>query len=167
MATSHEEASVFPHAAMTERELIEVARAVRAQAYAPYSRFKVGAAVKSGDGQAFWGVNIENASYSLSCCAERVAVYNAVAHGCRDIVQVVVVGPGPDLVPPCGACRQVLAEFGNPEVVLASPDPTVDPVRFQLADLLPHHFGPSWLLGREGLDAPARMHPDHRNQGGS
>ena len=103
---------------MNAEELVGAARAAREQAYAPYSQYRVGAAVKTADGRVFTGCNIENASYGLSICAERVAVFSAVAAGAREITTVAVVTA--DGGTPCGACRQVLAEF-----VPASGDLTV------------------------------------------
>ena len=102
------------------RELIDAARAVREHAYAPASRFLVGAAVRTDDGRTFVGCNVENASYGLTICAERAAVCAAVAAGARRIVVAVVVADRDPPVRPCGACRQVLAEFGRDmQIVMA------------------------------------------------
>ena len=109
--------------------LVEAARAVREQAYAPYSGFAVGAALLAG-GRVFTGVNVENASYPISVCAER----NAVA----------VVTDAATPTPPCGGCRQCLWEFG-PEAVVIAHTLKGDRARWALADLLPHAFGPSDL----------------------
>lgn len=117
--------------------LIRAARAARRHAYAPYSRFSVGAAVLASDGSVFAGANVENASYGLTQCAERVALQTAVAAGRRRLRAVAVAGPAGIL--PCGACRQVMAEFGVRTVVLvpaAGPPEVVG-----LADLLPRPFG--------------------------
>ena len=100
-------------------ELLALARAARAQAHAPYSHFTVGAAVETTDGRRFTGANIENASYGLSMCAERIAVFAAVHAGATALAAVAVSGPDGVTTSPCGACRQVLAEFGAPEVPLA------------------------------------------------
>ncbi|MCS7065475.1 MAG: cytidine deaminase [Fimbriimonadales bacterium] len=124
----------------TEQELVEAARQARANAYAPYSRYMVGAAVRTADGRIFTGCNIENASYGLSICAERVAVFHAIAAGASAIEAVAVVTVAG--ATPCGACRQVLIEFvPDPTrctVIIATPERIVD--RFTLAALLPQAF---------------------------
>ena len=105
---------------MNASDLVEAALIAREHAYAPYSRYHVGAAVEMEDGRTFTGCNIENASYGLSICAERVAVFSAVASGAREVRAVAVATE--DGGTPCGACRQVLAEFaprdGSPMRVL-------------------------------------------------
>jgi len=108
----------------TARALLERAREARAAAYAPYSRFPVGAALLAADGRVFTGVNVENASYGLSNCAERTAVFKAVSEGVREFAAVAVAGPDDGVeCSPCGACRQVLFEFGpDMALVLASGD---------------------------------------------
>lgn len=106
----------------------------RDRAYAPYSGFAVGAVVVGGDGRVFAGCNVENLSYSLTHCAERVALGTAVVAGVREIVAVVVVADTREPISPCGACRQVLAEFGDPEVLLCTREKSE---RFQLSELLP------------------------------
>lgn len=96
--------------------LMRAARDARGQAYAPYSGFPVGAAVRTRDGRTFVGCNVENAAYGLCNCAERTALFNAIAAGCRpgDFVQLAVVADTPGPVSPCGACRQVMAELCDP-----------------------------------------------------
>lgn len=123
--------------------LVDAARAVQQRAYAPYSHFRVGAAVETDDGAVFVGCNVENASYGLTICAERAAVAAAVGAGARRIRRAVVVTDSDPPAAPCGACRQVLSEFG--------PDMTVEAVgpartsRWSLRDLLPAAFGPEQL----------------------
>lgn len=95
------------------QQLRDAARTASAHAYAPYSRFPVGAACVTGSGRIFTGANIENASYGLTICAERNAVFQAVAAGERDLRAIVVYTPTPEPTTPCGACRQVLCEFGD------------------------------------------------------
>ena len=102
--------AVLPRAA--EDRLVELATAVRARAYAPASGFRVGAAVRARDGRGFAGCNVENASYGLTICAERAAVFAAIAAGARALDAVIVVTDADPPARPCGACRQVLAEFG-------------------------------------------------------
>ncbi len=123
-----------------EREdaLIRAASNVREQAYAPYSGFRVGAAVLAKDGTIFTGCNVENASYGLSMCAERNAVAAAVAGGCRTFAAIVLVTDTPKPVSPCGACRQVLAEFGDFPVIMV----TTGGLREELtiSQLLPRAF---------------------------
>lgn len=93
-------------------KLINAAAAARERAYAPYSHFKVGAALLTKEGRYYTGCNIENASYSLTCCAERVALFKAVSNGERDFEAIAVTAGTQDFCVPCGACRQALAEFG-------------------------------------------------------
>lgn len=103
------------------RKLIEAAGKAREGAYAPYSHFEVGAALITSDGHIFSGANVENASYGLTMCAERVAIFQAVAAHCREIEAIAVVTDSEEPAPPCGACLQVLAEFGqDTKVVLAN-----------------------------------------------
>jgi cytidine deaminase len=123
----------------TRTRLIEAARAVRLNAAAAFSGFKVGAALEEKDGRVFTGCNVENATYGLTVCAERVAVFKAISEGCREFVRVAVVADTADPTPPCGACRQILWEFGgNLEVILANL--TEMKGTFALRDLLPHPF---------------------------
>jgi len=104
-------------------ELLAAARRVRAQAYAPYSRFKVGAALRTASGRIFVGCNVENASFGVTLCAERAALAAAVAAGERELSAIAVVAGGPAIVPPCGMCLQALSEFAGPRlgIILATP----------------------------------------------
>ncbi len=97
-----------------KKELLAGARKARRKAYAPYSNFRVGAAVLGGNGKIYSGCNVENASFGLTCCAERNAVFAMVADGEKRVREVLVVGGSDEFLPPCGACRQVLAEFAEP-----------------------------------------------------
>lgn len=128
--------------AADEKALVAAARAALRRAYAPYSRFRVGAALLSRDGRVFTGCNVENASYGLTICAERSAVFAAIGAGARKFRAVAVVADGPRPPYPCGACRQVLAEFLPPDgIVLVAPARrTAAAERFALRDLLPHRF---------------------------
>lgn len=118
----------------TDDELIAAAWKVREMAYAPYSNFHVGAALLAGDGRIFPGCNVENISYGLTNCAERVAMGAAIAAGARSFEKVVVVADTAQPISPCGACRQVLAEFGVKTVILAN---RTERVEFSLEELLP------------------------------
>lgn len=118
--------------------LVAAARRARRGAYAPYSRYSVGAAAITSDGTVFSGANVENASYGLSMCAERVAIFQAAASGHRKVRAVAVVTDSRKPAAPCGACRQVMAEFGVEVVYLAGVRGVPRTRRF--ADLLPEAF---------------------------
>ena len=119
---------------MTTDDLIAKAWKAREKAYAPYSNFQVGAALLSTDGQMFSGCNVENISYGLTNCAERVAIGAAVAQGARKFDKVAVVADTNEPISPCGACRQVLAEFGVKTIILANKQGSIE---FSLEELLP------------------------------
>jgi cytidine deaminase len=123
-------------------DLLALARSARAMAYAPYSRFLVGAVVQTRDGRQFSGCNVENASYGLCNCAERTALFSAMAAGCRpgDFAALAVIADTPDPVSPCGACRQVMAELcdGDMPVLLANLDGSTQ--QTSVAALLPGSF---------------------------
>jgi cytidine deaminase len=122
--------------------LLEAARNAAENAYAPYSKYRVGAALLCADGELFIGCNVENASYGLTNCAERTAVFSAIAAGQRDFVALAVVADGESMPYPCGACRQVLAEFCREQmpVVVARANALEDCEEVRLLDLLPHSF---------------------------
>lgn len=125
--------------------LFAAATAAQARAYAPYSRFRVGAAILADDGAVYPGCNVENAAYPVGACAEAGAISAMVAGGSRAIRAILVVGPGEELVTPCGACRQRIREFAAPEtpVLIAGTDGVR--ARFSFAELLPASFGPANL----------------------
>ena len=114
--------------------LLEVAWQARERAHAPYSRFHVGAALLSVDGRVFPGCNVENLSYGLTNCAERVAIGSAIAAGAREFVAMAVVADTRVPISPCGACRQVLVEFRVPRIILAN---RMDREEFSMEELLP------------------------------
>ena len=123
--------------------LVSAARAAQQQAYAPYSRFRVGAALEADDGRVFVGGNVENASYGLTICAERAAVCAAVAAGARHLRRAVVVTDIDPPAAPCGACRQVLSEFG-PDLTVTAVGPGQS-VSWTMGELLPAAFGKEQL----------------------
>ena len=130
--------------------LIEAARAARANAYAPYSRFAVGAAVRLSDGEVVVGANFENASFGLSLCAETVALAAANAQGrLADVQAIAVIGDGPDPVTPCGRCRQILNEAeqvaGRPIAIYCAAADGESVIQHSVAELLPFSFGPNYL----------------------
>jgi cytidine deaminase len=124
--------------------LLEAAARAARKAHAPYSDYKVGAALLCADGQVFTGCNVENASYGLTNCAERTAVFTAIAAGRRDFVAMAVVAEGDRMPYPCGACRQVLSEFCREEfsVYIARTSALEEYEAVCLAALLPHTFRP-------------------------
>ncbi|MCL6478607.1 MAG: cytidine deaminase [Peptococcaceae bacterium] len=123
---------------MEPAKLIQAALSARDKAYAPYSGFRVGAAVAAG-GKIYTGCNIENSSYGLTCCAERVALFKAVSEGERDFSAIAVASDSNDYCSPCGACRQVLAEFGDGMKVYMCSNKGEYQVK-TVADLLPARF---------------------------
>lgn len=123
---------------------VHAAVSVRMNAYAPYSKFLVGAALLDSNGNIHTGCNVENASYGLTNCAERAAVAAATAAGCRDIVLCVVVTDTAKPASPCGACRQVLSEC-NPTMHILCTTLSRDDAWYSLDELLPHAFGPNDL----------------------
>ncbi len=124
--------------------LVLAALRARENAHAPFSKFKVGAAVQDESGRIFTGCNVENATYGLSVCAERVAIFKAISEGARKFTRVAVVADTERLTPPCGACRQILWEFcGDVELVMANLQGQSETVR--LGSLFPRAFDASFL----------------------
>lgn len=124
--------------------LAETALAARENAHAPYSHFRVGAALEDAAGRVHTGCNVENATYGLTLCAERVAVFKAISEGARAFRRIAVAADTDTLTPPCGACRQILWEFcGDIEILLLNPSGKSETV--QLKDLFPRAFDASYL----------------------
>jgi cytidine deaminase len=124
--------------------LLAAALAARGNAHAPYSNFKVGAALEDGEGRIHTGCNVENATYGLTLCAERVAVFKAISEGVRQFRRVAVAADTENLTPPCGACRQILWEFcGDIEIALVNPRGKIE--TYRLKDLFPKPFDVSYL----------------------
>lgn len=124
--------------------LVASALAARENAFAPFSKFKVGAAVESVDGRMFTGCNVENATYGLTICAERLAVFKALSEGARRFQRVAVAADTEKLTPPCGACRQVLWEFcGDVEITLVNLRGKTE--SYQLRELFPKPFDATYL----------------------
>jgi cytidine deaminase len=124
--------------------LVEAALEVRENAHAPFSKFKVGAALEDDAGRVHTGCNVENATYGLTLCAERVAVFKAVSEGARKFRRIAVAADTDMLTPPCGACRQILWEFcGDIELILANPRGKTETLH--LRELFPRPFDASFL----------------------
>jgi cytidine deaminase len=126
------------------QKLIEAATKAREKAFAPFSNFRVGAALQSTGGEIFTGCNIENASYGLTMCAERVAIFKAISEGEKNFTHLAIVGDTENLTPPCGACRQIIWEFcGDIPVILANLNGKTE--TFQMKELLPSAFDTKFL----------------------
>ena len=131
---------------MSTDALVQAATAIRARAYAPYSKYLVGAAIRADDGSVHTGCNVENAAFPQGVCAEAGAISAMVAAGRTRIAEVVVSGPGPMACTPCGGCRQKLREFAGPTVVVTMVDPDgVLTISRTMLELLPDSFGPDHL----------------------
>jgi cytidine deaminase len=126
-------------------ELFALAKLARGRAYALYSRFPVGAALRAESGAVFSGCNVENAAYPLGICAETSAISAMVAAGEQKIAEILVLGPGPARLAPCGACRQRIAEFAGATTRVHLADEAGGVVTFDAGALLPHPFGPESL----------------------
>ncbi len=125
---------------MTEEKLVALAKEAMKNAYAPYSKFQVGAALLAKDGRVFTGCNVENASYGATNCAERTAIFKAVSEGYREFDAIAIVASSGDFASPCGICRQVLAEFmPDGKVILDSKEKGM--VTYSVRELLPSGFG--------------------------
>jgi cytidine deaminase len=126
-------------------ELFEAASAAQAKAYAPYSHFNVGAAVRAASGALYCGANVENAAYPEGVCAEASAISAMALAGDRRIAEILVIGDGEGLCTPCGGCRQRIREFADGETRIHIAGPEGVRASFRLAELLPHSFGPGHL----------------------
>jgi len=125
-------------------DLAAVAIAAREKAHAPFSKFKVGAALEDESGRVYTGCNVENATYGLTICAERVAVFKAISEGARKFTRIAVAADTDVLTPPCGACRQILWEFcGDAELILVNLRGKMETLR--LRDIFPRPFDASFL----------------------
>ncbi|MHA6298679.1 cytidine deaminase [Devosia sp. CAU 1758] len=128
-----------------DKALYEAAEAVRKYAYAPYSKFQVGAAILADDGKIYAGCNVENAAYPVGNCAEPSAIAAMLAGGGKRIRRVYVTGPGATPVTPCGGCRQRIREFADLDVEIVSHGVDGTPLVQTVEQLLPHSFGPEFL----------------------
>ncbi len=129
------------------RELRDAAFAAMKNAYAPYSRFRVGAAVRTSTGQVIAGCNVENAAYGEALCAERVAIAAAVARGMKEFEEIAIASESDEPAAPCGSCRQTMSEFA-PDLKVTSYAKNGKQVTWQLSDLLPEAFASNHLRGR-------------------
>lgn len=128
----------------SDKDLIETAKNAREKAHAPFSKFKVGAALRTKSGEIFTGCNIENASYSLTLCAERVAIFKAISEGETEFAEIAVAADTDELTPPCGPCRQIIWEFcGDIPVVMTNLKGETETV--QMSELLPRAFDAKFL----------------------
>jgi cytidine deaminase len=121
-------------------ELLSAAREARSKAYAPYSNFHVGAAVLGANGRIYSGCNVENASFGLTCCAERNAIFAMIVAGETEIREILVIGESEEFLPPCGACRQVIAEFAAPPTVVHMCNRAGESRDATVAELVPFIF---------------------------
>ena len=125
---------------MATTELIDLAVEVSQQAYVPYSHFPIGAVLLTKDGEIYTGVNIENASFGLTNCGERTAIFKAVSEGAREFQELIIYGQTEKPISPCGACRQVMAEFFEPDLPVTSVSKDKSTVVMTVKELLPYSF---------------------------
>ncbi|WP_246725476.1 cytidine deaminase [Beijerinckia sp. L45] len=137
--------ALSPLAVGAADDLRQAAEAARVHAYAPYSKFTVGAAIRTASGAIYAGTNVENAAYPVGTCAEAGAIAAMIAGGDRKIVEVMVTGPGTAAITPCGACRQRIREFAGPDTPIHAGGPGGIKASFTLGALLPEAFGPAIL----------------------
>jgi cytidine deaminase len=130
---------------VSKPNLLEAAKEIWHKAYVPYSKFRVGAAILTKDGQVFKGCNIENAAYPVTCCAERVAIFKAISEGHHNFAGLAVVADTDRPVPPCGSCRQVLSEFCEPHMVVQIANLKGEVKVMTMEELLPFSFTPKDL----------------------
>ena len=140
-----------------KQELIRMALAARERAYTPYSDFMVGAALRAEDGRIFTGCNVENAAFTPTSCAERTALFKAVAEGVTEFTDIAVVGSrrgevNRQITSPCGVCRQALFEFGGPELNIIMAKTPEDFIERSMDELLPFGFGPSNVAGNAAVE---------------
>lgn len=132
---------------ISDDELIAQAKDARRWAHAPYSNFSVGAALLSSDGRVFTGCNVENSTYGLSMCAERVAIFKAISDGAHEIARVAVVTDHENIAPPCGCCRQMIWEFASDDTEVILANLSGDVRTYRIRDLLPEAFDSKYLEG--------------------
>ena len=125
---------------MATTEMVDLAVEVSKQAYVPYSHFPIGAVLLTKDGEIYTGVNIENASFGLTNCGERTAIFKAVSEGARDFQELIIYGQTEKPISPCGACRQVMAEFFEPDLPVTLVSQNKSTVVMTVKDLLPYSF---------------------------
>ncbi|WP_106497442.1 cytidine deaminase [Lentibacillus sp. Marseille-P4043] len=134
---------------MNKESLINEAKKIREKAYVPYSEFPVGAALTTKSGKVYTGCNIENAAFPVTCCAERVAIFKAIADGEREFSEMAVVADTERPVPPCGSCRQVMSEFFKPTMTVHLTNLHNNTKTVSVEELLPFSFQPDDLHNKE------------------
>ncbi|MFG6118414.1 MULTISPECIES: cytidine deaminase [Thalassobacillus] len=134
---------------MINQQLLEKAKEIRERAYTPYSKFKVGAALVTKSGKTYEGCNIENAAYPVTCCAERVAIFKAIADGETEFQEMAVVADTARPVPPCGSCRQVMSEFFPSDMRIHTSNLSGNVKTMTMEELLPFSFAQSDLAAEE------------------